>query len=116
MHSDIPFLPIDEPVEKISAKNGTEPEPKNNCEFIFSCVFQVPVEVMWLLFPEMALGEKEKREKKRKGKKKNCTGIDFGNKCYVSWKNPILELKEHFAIFNCTDWSDWRWLHSRTLP
>lgn len=29
--------------------------------------------------------ETEKGEKREKGKK-NCPGIDFGNKCYVSWK------------------------------
>lgn len=34
----------------------------------------------------------EKGEKREKGEK-NCPGIDFGNKCYVSWKKAKLELK-----------------------
>lgn len=44
--SYIPSPPIDEPVEKISAKNGTEHQLKNNREFIFSSVLQMPIQDM----------------------------------------------------------------------
>lgn len=71
LHSDIPPPLTDEPVKKISDKNGTEHQLKNNHEFIFSCVFQMSIQLKWLLFPEMALGERSReRRKKRKGGKK----------------------------------------------
>lgn len=98
LHSDIPPPLIDEPVKKISDKNGTEHQLKNNHEFIFSCVFQMSIQLMWLLFPEMALGERSReRRKKRKGGKKlvleltlGTNAMSAGRKRNLSWNSTLL--------------------------
>lgn len=91
MHSDIPSPATDEAVEKISAKNGTEYQLKNNCEFIFICVFQILIQVMRLLFPEMASGERSRERKKKrrkKGEKKIVLELTLGTNVMSAGRNP----------------------------